>query len=305
MPRTVLITEGDSPLGGALTRLLAARGFSVVATRDRAGSDATMPAGSLAHVHAVAWNRRSPVSARSLILDAVSLSGAHENAGGLDEAIILEPPWPAGARLEEASSADIERSFDEAKGPLFVAREVLALFARRGAGVLAFVMGAPGPGPLEAGLQAGLHGTAAGILAAPRDASVLVNGFQTSSPEIEEYAQFIDKTLEERARRIGGRWFTCPARGGFFRRAPSAGLSPGRRANTSSWCAQKTSSASAICCRRRASHPCSAAGSTSGLCASDSSMNVRMHDRKNASSAGYLPSRGKTTQSDEPASAMR
>ena len=219
MPRTVLITEGDSPLGGALTRLLAARGFGVVATRARAGSDAMLPAGSLANVHAVGWNRRSPVSARSLILDAVNLSGAHEEAGGLDEAIILEPPWPAGAALEDAASADIERSFDEAKGPIFVAREILALFALRGAGVMAFVMAAPGTGPLETGLRDCFHGIAAAVLAAPRASTILMNGFQTTGPDVEEYAQFIDRTLEERARRIGGRWFTCPSRGGLFRRS--------------------------------------------------------------------------------------
>jgi hypothetical protein len=48
------------------------------------------------------------------------------------------------------------------------------------------------------------------------DSSVLVNGFQSGGANIEEYAAFIDKTLEEKARKITGRWFTCPTRGGFL-----------------------------------------------------------------------------------------
>jgi NAD(P)-dependent dehydrogenase (short-subunit alcohol dehydrogenase family) len=216
MPRTVLLTEGDSPLGGALARLLAARGFTVIATRDRSGPEMQAGAG----VHAVPWNRRSPVSARTVLLDALNLAGARDKSGGLDEAIILEPPSPGSARLEEASSADIERSFDDAKGPIFIAREILAHFTRRGSGVLSFVLVGLGVGPLESGLRESLRGAAAALLASPPLPTILVNGFQASSADIEEYAQFIDRTMEERARRISGRWFTCQSRGGFLRRMP-------------------------------------------------------------------------------------
>jgi hypothetical protein len=220
MPRTVLITEGDSPLGGALTRLFAARGFVVIATRERSGSDAVLPSGSLAGVHSVAWNRRSPVSARTVLLDALNLAGAHGQSSGLDEAIILEPPPPGSAPLRDVSSADIERTFDDAKGPIFIARELLAHFTRRGSGVLSFVLGGSGAGPLQTGLRESLRGIASALLASPPAPTILMNGFQTSSTDVDEYAQFIDRTMEERARRISGRWFTCQPRGGFFRRMP-------------------------------------------------------------------------------------
>ncbi len=225
MPRTVLLTEGDSPLGGALIRLLAARGFTVIATRERSGPE--LSAGSLAGVHSVAWNRRSPVSARTVLLDALNLAGSHDT-GSLDEAIILEPPSPGSARLEGASSADIERSFDDAKGPVFIAREILAHFSRRGSGVLTFVLSGTGGGPLAASLRESLRGISAAVIASPPAPAILVNGFQTTSADVEEYAQFIDRTMEERARRISGRWYTCQARGGLFKKAPpgAAGQMP-------------------------------------------------------------------------------
>ena len=220
MPRTVLLTEGDSPLGGALTRVLAARGFKVIATRERSGSDAVLPAGSLAGVHSVAWNRRSPVSARTVLLDALNLAGAHDQSGGIDEAIILEPPSPASAVFLDASSADIEKTFDDAKGPVFIAKEILAHFTHRGAGVLCFVLGSTGVGLLQTSLRESLRGAASAIISSPFVPTILVNGFQTTSTDPEEYAQFIDRTMEERARRISGRWFTCQSRGGFFRKMP-------------------------------------------------------------------------------------
>jgi hypothetical protein len=44
----------------------------------------------------------------------------------------------------------------------------------------------------------------------------MVNGFQAGSVELEEYAAFIDRTLEEKARKISGRWFSCQPRGALF-----------------------------------------------------------------------------------------
>jgi hypothetical protein len=44
----------------------------------------------------------------------------------------------------------------------------------------------------------------------------VANGFQCGAVDPDEYAAFIDRTLEEKARKITGRWFTYPQRGGFL-----------------------------------------------------------------------------------------
>jgi NAD(P)-dependent dehydrogenase (short-subunit alcohol dehydrogenase family) len=209
MPRTILVTEADSPLGAALVRLFVARGYSVAAaigsTRETRSAGGTAAAKSPVDVP---WNRRSPVSARTLVLTVLNTFET------LDEAVILEPPLPAGASLAETPSADIERAFDDSKGPVFLARELLGAFGSR-SGVLGFVSGGPASGAVESAAREAFRGLAASLLASPGGASVIANGFQCGAADPEGYAAFIDRTLEEKARKITGRWFSCP-RGGFL-----------------------------------------------------------------------------------------
>jgi NAD(P)-dependent dehydrogenase (short-subunit alcohol dehydrogenase family) len=210
MPRTVFITEGDSPLGGALARLLLARGYLVAATVSRAAGSQSPQDSRGAAVVPVAWNRRSPLSARTVFLDAVN------SFTDIDEMLILEPPSPAAARFHEAASADIERALDDVKGPIFLAREALGHFLKRGKGLLAMVCGSAAETPLESGVRECLRGVCTALMLDSGASGVLVNGFQSGGAGFEEYAAFIDKTLEEKARKITGRWFTCPTRGGFL-----------------------------------------------------------------------------------------
>jgi hypothetical protein len=61
------------------------------------------------------------------------------------------------------------------------------------------------------------RGVASALLAsAGTGPGPVVNAFQQGEAGLEEYAAFIDRTLEEKARKITGRWFTCPSRGGLF-----------------------------------------------------------------------------------------
>ena len=214
MPRTVLVSEGDSPLGAALARLLVSRGHSVVITVPRPTGGAT-PSGRTPLL--VAWNRRSPVSARTVLLDAINAFEV------VDDVLILEPPCPAVAPLPETASADIERAFDDARGPVFLARESLSYFKRRGTGVLCMVSLGPAAGPLESGMRECFRGVCTSLLSvggtAGGTAGVIVNGFQSGGVATEEFADFVDRVLEEKARKISGRWFTCAPRGGFFKKA--------------------------------------------------------------------------------------
>jgi NAD(P)-dependent dehydrogenase (short-subunit alcohol dehydrogenase family) len=205
MPRTILVTEGDSPLGGALTRLFLARGFSVAALQERAPV-----AGSARASLAVAWNRRSPVSSNTVLRTVLNAFDT------IDEVLILEPPVPQGTSLREAQSADIERALDDAKGPVFLAREVLTCFHRGGGGVLCMVSGGAAVGPIASAARECFRGLAGSLLGGTGEQGVVANGFQSGDVDPEEYAAFIDRTLEEKARKISGRWFVCQSRGGFL-----------------------------------------------------------------------------------------
>jgi NAD(P)-dependent dehydrogenase (short-subunit alcohol dehydrogenase family) len=218
MHRTILVTEGDSPLGAALARLLLARGHAVAIaeTRSDAGR-AARGAGSAPGGRgslALSWNRRSPISAHTLVRDVLNAFG------DLDEVLVLEPPCAAPALLLDTSSADIERGLDDAAGPAFLARESLGHFKRRGSGVLAMVSMGTAGSALEHMTRECFRGLASALLLpaaiGPGTNSIMVNGFQAGSVELEEYAAFIDRTLEEKARKISGRWFSCQPRGALF-----------------------------------------------------------------------------------------
>lgn len=211
MPRTILLTEADTPLGAELARLLVERGYSVAAASDASGRDASGRGAQMESRNplALSWNRRSPVSARSVVLSVLNAFGT------LDEVLVLEPPSAAAATLAETASADVDRALDDAKGPVFLLREVLATFSRIGSGTVGFAIGGAASGPVESATREAFRGFAAALLASP-GAGIVANGFQAGTGGHEEYAAFIDRTLEEKARKISGRWFAVPPRGGFL-----------------------------------------------------------------------------------------
>ncbi len=241
MERAILVTEAQTPLGSALVRLLLARGLRVAAAVGspakggeddmRAGAQGGWPAEYRGKPFlSLPWNRCSPVSAHAL------LAGVRGSFGSLEEALILEPPAP-GVEPGSWASADVDRAFDGLKGPAFLARELLAYFATVGGGVIGLASLSPraadqaGP-PLEQAAREGFHGLAASLLAPRPGAGLLVNGFQAFGAEPDEFAAFIDRTLDEKGRKMGGRWFTLA--GGQVSRPLPRGVGPRGRAEKGS-----------------------------------------------------------------------
>jgi len=208
MGKTVLVTEGDSPLGAALVRMFHAKGFSVATTTPSSG-DGERPASQSDDVRVIPWNRRSPLSARNVLLSTLNAFEV------LDEVFLLEAPCPSANALPEAASAEIERSFDEAKGPVFLAREVLSYFPRRRRGLLAMISfpSAGSETAVQAAMREGFRGFASSLMAGQNGTGLIVNGFQSSGVAVDEFAEYIDRTLEEKARKISGHWFVCQPKG--------------------------------------------------------------------------------------------
>ncbi len=219
MGRIVLISEADTPLGAGLVRLFMAKGDRVAAavgSGARAGEGSAHGERAAASFVSIAWNRRSPVSARNLLLATLNAFG------GLDDALILEPPAPA-APLERCPTADIDRAFDDCRGIVFLARELLAYFKARGGGALCMVSSSPRApdqtgSAVEQAVREAFRGFASALLASNTAGAFVLNGFQGNGTGPEEYSAFIDRTLEEKARKITGRWFSCQPRGGILNR---------------------------------------------------------------------------------------
>ena len=204
--RTVLIVDGDSPLGRSLVRRFREAGDRVVATRGvgekpEPGQDGT-------GVVRAGWSRASPVSARNVMLSALT---AHDR---LDMAVFVFTPSLKRLLLHETDYTEIESALDEhLRGALFLLREVLGRFVRQGGGALALVHGfvagrsAESP-PLEAAVRGGISELTSSILASYDGEGVSVYRFETESPAAEEYAGYVFDTLCRKGRR--------PARPGTY-----------------------------------------------------------------------------------------
>jgi hypothetical protein len=71
---------------------------------------------------------------------------------------------------------------------------------------------------VEQAVREAFHGFASALLASHAAGALVLNGFHGHGTGPEEYSAFIERTLEEKARKITGRWFTCQPRGGILGR---------------------------------------------------------------------------------------
>jgi len=212
MGRVVFITDIDTSLGNQLVSLYLESGDRVFATstNEDALSSFNQVAGDSLKV--LQWKRRSPVSARNMVLRALAAFDA------IDVLILLGPPDLGNVPLLQLEAADIEEEVDSwVKGSLFLARELLAYFARR-RGSLAALVGqntAPGSGVLAEITRASFRGLMEALLRNTGAAgdNVAVNAFESSSANTEDYAAFVHRALEEKAKRSSGKIFRHP--GGF------------------------------------------------------------------------------------------
>jgi NAD(P)-dependent dehydrogenase (short-subunit alcohol dehydrogenase family) len=211
MDRTLLITDCDSDLGGALVRIFSRKGYGIITT---ASSDA--PAASAENVAVLPWNKKSPISAHTLIRTALNERTV------LDDALVLDAPRVSGLPIHELSAADIEKAFDlHLKPSIFLVRELLTYFLERRSGFLglasfcAYAQDIQAPA-LEQAVREGFKGFASSFLSTYAASGVSVNAFQSYGSSAEEFALFIEKSMEEKARKISGRWFTFRSKTGIF-----------------------------------------------------------------------------------------
>jgi len=217
MERIVLVSDADTPLGRELVRLFTARGHQVAALVADARAPEFPGTGRRAPL-VVPWSRRSPAGARAAVLSTLNRFGV------LEDAVVPGAQPSPPALPHELASVDIEGAIDLGlKGPIFLVRELLGVFLRRGQGVLSLVCFSerrddePGPA-LDQTVQEGWQGFAAGVLDAYAEKTVYINGFKAAGVGHEDAAAFIDRSLEEKARKITGRWFTLQPRGGILGR---------------------------------------------------------------------------------------
>jgi NAD(P)-dependent dehydrogenase (short-subunit alcohol dehydrogenase family) len=213
----VLVSDAQTPLGATLAQLYLARGCSVAAVGS--GEQKRTARSDAEETLRVDWNRRSPISARNVVLSVVN------HFERIDEAVVLLSPSLDRGLLHEFSYEVLERAVDSwVKGSLFLIKGLLDQFRRQNTEelpVLAMVdladqeEGTAFP-PLEAALRGSFEATARSLIASYEAERVRVHGFSGFSPQYKGFAEFIVDTLAGRASRASGRWHRYPPKSGLL-----------------------------------------------------------------------------------------
>lgn len=214
MERTLLITGRQSPLIDDLLQEALSRRFSVLATYDPKAGEPEVPDGFGDDLVYVEWNRRSPISARSVLLQAENV------AGTLEEVFIVYSPESVTVPFHETQASRIEEVVDGAvKGYLFLLREALSHALRRGGTGVNIVIQESGSEllpPLEAAASGSFLAAARALMTFYEEEAVPIRGFQSASTESRDFAKHILDTIREKGEKSAGRWTRFGGRGGLF-----------------------------------------------------------------------------------------
>jgi NAD(P)-dependent dehydrogenase (short-subunit alcohol dehydrogenase family) len=210
MGKSLLIAGKNSKLTDELVREARAAGYEVTATLDEQAEDRSDYEGQLRWVR---WRRRSPLSARTVVLQAAGFTD------GIDAAIVVHSPDAAREPLHELQSATLEQAVDgSVKGPLFMLRELLGHFQKKGGGSLSLVLYQPDgevTAPLDACTAGSFQAVAGGLFTYYRNEPVTLRGFSAGEPQPAEFAAYVIGTIDEG--KGAGKWNRFSAKGLFSR----------------------------------------------------------------------------------------
>ena len=208
MEQACLVTGKSSELLAEVVNEAAARDRRVLIARSGPLETFSPPEGTAT----VSWNRRSALSARSVVLHGQNLYGR------LGEAVVVFSPVRESVPFHESSIVSIENRTDaEVKGYLFMIREVVSLFQKQGAGRLVLAVrdtGSEVRSPLEAMSLGSFQSTALALQRLYENEAIELRLCYSSSDDVSGYAGFIVETLAAPpARRRKDGWLRYGPRG--------------------------------------------------------------------------------------------
>ncbi len=161
----------------------------------------------------IPWNRRSPLSAKTFILEGAN---AFER---IDEAFLVYAPGGEGRVVHDSSLADIEETLDEnLKGFFFLLKELFSRFEKQRSGILSCVYydkGMENLPPLEAAVAGAFRSLVPTLQQNYRNEGFLVRGFHATADQPREFAQYL-LGFSERTEKTAGRWVKYSGKAGFF-----------------------------------------------------------------------------------------
>jgi len=214
MDSTILIAGNPSKLVSDLVHESLSKQYKILSTLDPGTEVPPIPAGLEEGLHYVEWNRRSPISARFVVLQAQNLQL------DIDHALITFHPKTSGASLQDLSSAYIEEKLDfDCKGYLFLIKELMAYFSKRGKGSVSLLYHNPGPDvlpPMEAILEGAFLKLGESLFKFYEQESIVLRGIHSSFDQNRQVAEYVLQVLEENHPRNRNKWIKYTGKTGLF-----------------------------------------------------------------------------------------
>lgn len=207
MEKTILITDKDSPLGGAAVREALSRGYKVLTTRqDQIDQEEEQESASASNsqLKEVIWNRRSPVSSKTILLEA------RRFLARVDHVLVIYSVEKTLQSFHSMTMEDVEERVDrKIKGSIFLIRELLRYYHNEEKGILGFAVDqshSDEHSPLDAAATGSFESFTDSILRFYQKDQFFFSGFQSVSADTEGYARFILDTLEQQPPKASGQW---------------------------------------------------------------------------------------------------
>ncbi len=216
--KNLLIMGGETLLGRKLIDLYLESAWKVIVPVPGEREKLQNPAKARENLIQIPWNPSSLISAKMIFREG-------QKKFGLPHTAILVNPEPvedSGSRLEDAAA--MEQSLNNyIHGPLYLLREILEAFTKRGSGTLGFAEShnaLTAASPLQSMISGAFHGLAEGILL--DDSSGLhCTGFTSTLTEMEVYAQFIKGYLDSTDPKTRGQWLRFSDKKALFQSLPT------------------------------------------------------------------------------------
>jgi len=208
MERTCLIAGKSGALLADVVRHCSAMQRQPLVARSGQAELPNLPPGSPAPI---SWNRRSALSARSLLLHAQTTGGR------IEEAIVVYSPVHESTPFHACTVVSIEDRIDaELKGYLFLLRELVALFESQRSGCLVLAVSdqsAELPSPLEAAGLGSFMALSRSLQGLYEGESLRIRLCYSTDQDTDAFARMVAGELDARnSRRSKSGWQTFPTR---------------------------------------------------------------------------------------------
>ncbi len=214
MDKSILITGRAAPVTTELAMRTAAKGFTLATAADGRNESGNGIGELDERIRAVEWKPALPISARGVVQEVCN---AFER---IDEALVVCAPLAPAVPFHELPPATVEDAVDRAvKGLIYMSKELIGHFSRRGGGTLSFVLHQPErelSAPLDGALLGAFERLVDGLFELYANEPIMLRGFRSTGSEPGEFAEHVLAYLMEENPRGGGKWLRHSGRPGLF-----------------------------------------------------------------------------------------